>query len=62
MEANGVFLSEANASPFEHLGLLGKVGDLEGPVLCKESAIVGVDQVVDLTEKVLALLNPLVSF
>ena len=62
LEAKGVFLTKADSSPFEHLGLFGKVRNLELGILCQKRAVLGRDQIVDLVEEISASLNPLVSF
>ena len=62
LQAQSVLFTEADAGPFEHLGLLSEVRDGERLVLGEKSLIVGTNQVVDLVEEVLAALDPLLSF
>ena len=62
LETEGVLFTEANASPFEHLGLLSEVRDSESLVLSQQWLILRADEVIDFVEQVFAALNPLLSF
>ena len=62
LKSDSVFLAKADSSPFEHLCLLGEVGDGERLVLCEQRLILTADQVIDLVEQVLASLHPAIPF
>ena len=62
LETKGVLFTERNAGPFEHLSFLSEVRDHEGFVLSQERLVLRVNQVIDFIKKVLAALNPLLSF
>ena len=47
LKSDCVLSAKAYASPFEHLGLLGKVRDIEGSILRKQCLVSITDQVID---------------
>jgi len=47
LKSDCVLSAKADASPFEHLGLLGKVRDIEGSILRKQCLVSITDQVID---------------
>ena len=62
LKTESVLLTEANASPFQHLSLFSEVRNGERLVLGQKGLVFSSDEVVDFIEEILAALNPCFSF